>query len=416
MTLAALLAARWFGPASWGQLGILLAGVQLISMVGDGFFPTIIKYVSEARALGRANAPAVGWRLMWVSVAALSAASAALCIVSYAVFSHQVEGRWIILAMGLAIARAWRPCLEGIYRGLQLFRAPALAGATSAVLTAGSIIVAAALGYRVTAYLLIMLSGSALNCILLGVAYQRSFKKQPKAVGHQQTEPADLSTEPATEADQQAPEPRTSEFLRYSFPLAMRGIWTFLFLKINIWMLGAMASDTDAGQFRLTDQFLTLPTLVLSAVLAAVAPRIVQAQLAGKAHLELFISRVYGLMFALTLPLAFFFWFNQPVIGRLFPAYGEASQMLAYFAPAMLIIGVGYAASIVPVQGGKPGLALGITIVSGIANVICAYVGYKIWGVKGLAIATACVHFLTYFIGTIVIHWAFGLRFRIRFS
>lgn len=397
MTLAALLATRWFGPEAWGQLGVLLSGVLLVTAMGDGFWPTIIKYVSEARATDNPAAPRIGWRAMGWSVAALSSLGILVALAGLIGFSQRITFTWVFLSLLLAIGRGWRASFDGIYRGLQYFRTVAVAGSVTVSLTAAALIFFSAMGYRVSTWLAVMVVGIMANCLWLTVSFRRRyFKDSPKTI---------------TTADLNSP-----DFFRYSMPLVFRGLATFLFLKINILMLGIMASDYDAGQFRLTDQFLTIPSLVLSSVLAAVSPRIVASQLAGPHHLELLLSRVYGLMLALTAPLALFFWFNKPILQFFFPAYAPASTMLTYFAPAMMAIGVGFAASLVPVQAGKPGLAMVITVVSGFGNVVAAYIGIKLGGVYGLALGSAIVHFLTYTVGTAVIHKAFGLRFRIRFS
>jgi O-antigen/teichoic acid export membrane protein len=420
MTLATLLAARMFGPVSWGQLGILLAGVQLVSTIGDGFFPTIIRFVSEARAKGNPDAPHIGWRCMWISVGTLLLISAILAGAALAVFSSQVTALWVGLAMLLAVSRGWRASFDGIYRGMQYFRTPAVAGSVCVAATAGGILYFAAHGYRVSAYLGVMLVGMVANCLWLAVAYHgrygRADARKASAASAMQSDQAGEAVDGGSAPNLDSGDYTARAYLKYSLPLALRGIWTFLFLKINIWMLGAMASEYDAGQFRLTDQFLTIPSLLLSSLLLAVAPRIVAAQVGGKYSLELLLSRVYGLVLVLTIPLALFFWFNEPIITWLFPDFAPASRMLTYFAPAMVVMGLGFAASIVPVQAGKPGLALGITVVSGIANVLMAYIGFKVGGVYGMAIGTAIVHFLTYALGVVVTHWAFGLRFRVRFS
>lgn len=396
MTVASLLAARWFGPASLGQLAILLAGVQLVTYLGDGFFPTIIKYVSEAKARDNSGAALLGWRFAGTSVGVLILAAVVMGFVSFAFFQSQLTITLVLLAVALAVARGWRAVLDGCYRGMQEFRIPAVIGSLCTTIMAGCIIGFAAAGYRVTMYLGVMLAGMAINCLCLAWAYHRRFLRAEKPT----------TTTP----------PPTKDFLRYSLPLALRGVASFLFLNINILILGGISSLEDVGQFRLTNQFLTIPALILSSVLSAVAPRVAAAQMGSDSDLGLFLSRVYGLMLILTIPLALLFWFNEPFIRLFFPAYGPAGQMLAFFAPAMAVMGLGYASSILPVQGGKPGLALGISVTSGLVNVIVAYIGLRVYGVMGLAMATAVVHFCTYLASVAITHRAFGIPFRVRFS
>lgn len=396
MTLASLLAARWFGPTSLGQLAILLAGVQLVTLLGDGFFPAIIKYVSEAKARHNPAAALLGWRFAWLSVGVLFIAALIMGVGSLYFYHSQLTLTLALLAVALAVTRGWRSVLDGCYRGLQEFRIPAFIGSLSTTIMAGCIIGFAAAGYRVKMYLGVMASGMAINCLVLAWAYRRKFLTSKPG--------ATMTLIP------------NSEFLRYSLPLALRGLSSFLFLNINILMLGGFASLADAGQFRLTNQFLTIPALILSAVLSAVAPRIAAAQSGGQHQFEMFLSRVYGLMLILSIPLAIFFWLNAPLLNQLFPAYVPASRMLSFFAPAMAVMGLGYAASIIPVQAGKPGLAFVFSAISGLVNVGAAYVGLKAYGVIGLAIATASVHFCTYLAAIVVTHRVFRIPFHIRFS
>src|SRR5690606_32718888 len=227
-------------------------------------------------------------------------------------------------------------------------------------------------GYRVSAYMAVMATGTLANCIWLALVFRK--KLLEKANVPRQSLPVS-----------------SKEFLKYSLPLAFRGLSAFLFLKINVWILGDLATEYNTGQFRLTDQFLTIPALLLSAVLAAITPRIAAAQMAGHASLSAFLAKTYGLMLAMTLPLALFFWWNAPVIVTIFPEFAPASHMLTYFAPAMAVQGVGYAASVLLVQGGYPGSATLLTVIPGLCNLVAAYTGFRLGGVYGLAIGTAAV-------------------------
>ncbi len=397
MTVATLLAAKWFGPVAWGQLAIVLTGVQLISMIADGFYGAVLKFVSDASARQDPASARIGWHFGWLSILVLFFLSALLGISSFAGYSSDLLPVWIVLAVILATARGWRAVFDGGFRGHQQFRAPAIAGIVCSATMAGAIIALSAVGYRVTAYLAVMAAGTLLNSAWLAMVYRNQILQ-----GRSQVESGHA--------------PDSNDFVRYAMPLAFRGLAAFLFIKVNVWILGDLATKYDTGQFRLADQFITIPTLVLSAVLAAITPRLAQAQLEGHAHLSMMLSKVYGFMLVLTLPLAIFFWWNGPLITWLFPEYGPASEMLRYFAPAMVVQGVGYAASVLLVQGGHPGAAFFLTLFPGIANVAAAYFGFKWNGVFGLTLGTAVVHFITYTATIIVAHRLLRLPFRIRFS
>lgn len=396
MTLATLLAARWMGPIAWGQLGILLTGAQLVSMVADGFYGTIIKVVSEERARENAGVAQLASRLVWLTTLILLGLSVLVEAATYVWFPDKLQGGWVLAGVLVAASRGWRTAYDGAYRGFQEFSLPALAGIVCTSGTAGAIIALTAAGHGVGAYLTVMAAGLIVNCLWLAAAFY--FKVRPR-VGGQQTRETPWKIE---------------KFIRYSVPLAWRGAVGFLFLKINIWMLAALSTDFDAGQFRLTDQFLTIPALLLSAVLAAIAPRVPAAALEGREALERLAGRVNGLMLGLSIPLALFFWFNGPILQRIFPSYVLSSEMLAYFAPSMLVMGIGYSASIFLIQGGQPGAAFLITLVSGVANVAFAWLGFRWGGVKGLALGTGVVHFTSYVVTVLVTNRLFRIPFQVR--
>lgn len=390
MTVAALVATKWFGPAKFGQLALLLTGVQLIANLGDGLSNTLVKVISDARNKANVNAAALAWRYIWITLAIIICLSLVMGTFLVAVFGDSLTVRWIMLAVGLAIARTWRSAFDGVYRGIREFRVPAIAGIVCTMFMSGSIIALTLYGFGVGSYITVMAVGSAVNCFWLLSAF--------KGVADYKINPGEGQA-------------RSTEFFRYCIPLTLRAGLAFLFIKVNVWILGWLETDTQmAGQFRLTDQFLTIPALVLSAVLAAVAPRISEAQAKGIEVLSGLVVKVYGFMLLLTFPMALALLLNGPIMQWLFPDYMWASRMLVYFAPSMLVMGLGYTASIALIQGGRPGAAFLITLAAGIANVLAAWLGHRAGGVMGLAAGTAAVHFCTYLLNCVAAHKLLGLR------
>ena len=396
MTVASFLVVRWFGPQLWGQMGILLAGVQLITMMSDGFSSGIIRFVSQGRGDEPESNSMVGWQLAWFTSAIMCAVSIALGMGAWALSGFSSNFSLIILAIFLATFRTSRAALDSALRGLRTFDISAVAGIICAVLMAGSIIYFTASGYRIAAYLGVMVLFTAANCVWLGIAFKVRFGNVSEAFSISRA--------------------LCREFIVFSFPLVMRGLSGFLAMKVNIWFIGWLATDADAGQFRLADQFLTIPALLFSAILSAIAPRIAKAQLDGNESFTDLFARMNGLMLVVAIPVAVCFLFNGYVINFLFPGFEMASKMLVAYAPSILIMGLCYSSSIVVVQGGKPKAAFWLSFLPSVANVFFVFVGFYMGGVMGLVIGSAILQFATFIAWIVVTHKLFKVPFKLKFK
>lgn len=395
MALVTFLVAYWFKPSLLGQLGMLLAGVQLIVMISDGFPAAIIRFVSGHQAEKDTGAEVLGWNLCWYSLALVSVGAVLMGLVFWAIPIEGMATWWIVLAVLLTIARTGRAIFDSLFRALRHFTLPVLAGTLCTLLLSLAICYFSYRGHRVGYYLGMMVIFTALNTLWLIVGL---------ITRHRVTvAPAPL-------------EPRVKRsFYEFIAPLAMRGAIGFLFLKINIWIIGWLATDTDAGHFRLTDNFLTIPMLLTSSVLSAIAPRIVQVQAQGSEALQAFMSRIYGLMVVLAVPFVTIFLLGHPLVMRFFPDYEQSAVMLLMFVPATAVMGIGYASSVLIIQGGYPAVAFWLTLIPSLANVLLVFAGFALGGTMGLMAATATVHFITYAATTVVAHRLFRIPFRIRF-
>src|SRR5690606_2798731 len=68
MTIASLVATRYFGPVKFGQLALLLTGVQLIANLGDGLYNSLVKVISDGRAREESGVGYRAWRFLWIAL------------------------------------------------------------------------------------------------------------------------------------------------------------------------------------------------------------------------------------------------------------------------------------------------------------------------------------------------------------
>lgn len=386
MTIAVFLTARLFGDVLLGQLGVFLAGVQLITMMGDGLYPGIIRQVSGEHSTNQQRATKMGWILCWTTICLGLGVTCVLGIAAIGIGGTFGTISWVLLAAAIAVLRVARTSFESAFRAMGEFKWPCIAGATSIGAGAVLIVILAIQGYRVSMYLSVQAGALLLNSIILAILFARMLRR---------TGAASLTID----------EDIRKDFLSYTAPLVTRGVVSFLYLKVNIWLIWMMASDADAGQFRLVDQMLTLPRLVMSAALAAFAPRITP-NITDPIRLGQITGKIQGVMLALSLPCSLLFIASPIVLLPLFPQFEPACRMLQYYAPVLPITGLAFAASILLTYGGFPKTVLWVSVGASIANVAGVYCGLYWNGVFGAMIAMSIIHGIT---GLVMISLAYRL-------
>src|SRR5690606_25792818 len=136
--VASFTAAGLFGPVAWGQLGVVLTGVQLISMIGDGFYAAVLKFVADAQARKDPASAAIGWHFGWMAIMILFILALLLGLGAITGYRMELSPARIVLAVVLAAARVWRSVVDGGFRGHQESRVPAVAGSLCSALMAGA--------------------------------------------------------------------------------------------------------------------------------------------------------------------------------------------------------------------------------------------------------------------------------------
>lgn len=398
LTLAVLVVARLFGPELFGRLGLYLIGVQFVSVLADGLLASQVKSVSEKIPSGLGAAARVGWQGAFSITGAATLLTLLLFLVIAAIRPARLELELplLLIAAAAAVTRVAKSTMEAACRGLHSFGPPLKVGSTVAVAQAATLIGAAALGYRVAAYLAIMTGFQMINALGLALIFRRRYQPQSSVSG------------PDGRAD-------LAQMFGYSVPLLLRSLVTFLSLRANVVLIACFSTERDVGNYRLAEQFLNLIMLVVGAMLAPFAPKV--AELSGrgeKERLQTLTSRVHGALLVFGLAAALVFFFNAPLVTRLFPEYGEASRMITVLTLLPLSFALSYPLSIVLVQGGKAPVAFWISVGGGLLNLALVALLARTHGGLGAVWGTMTAH-LTIGLATIVaVKTLFGLKIRPR--
>lgn len=399
MTVAGLLVARWFGEVLLGQLMVILAGVQLITMMADGLYAGIVRQVSGARVEDPVKALKVGWLLIWTTIGLAVLASGVL-IGAVLLSQHRYAVvSWLFFAACITVGRVARTSFEAAFRSMGEFRIPALVGGVTIGSGAVIITILAAAGMRVTMYLAVQAAVLAVNSIIIGWLYRR----RSRQAGVQES--GDLLV-------RGKPDPRV-ELIKYTFPLVMRGAVAFLYLKVNIWLILAMASDGDAGQFGFFDRVVTLPRLLMSACLAAFAPRVVPA-LGNRMNLSILTGRIQGIMLMMSVPFSILFLLSPWLILPFFPQYGPACTMLQIYAPVLPLTGLAFAGSVLLMQGGFPKVVMWLSIWASVGNIVLVYLTLRFSGVLESMVMMSFVHAASAGAFILMTYRLLDIRFKIR--
>ena len=400
LTLAVLPIANIFGPVEWGFLGTLLVAVQLLSMIGDGLYASEVRFISESHDVDSAYSAALGWFLFLITLS-IAAGLSALALVGAGLWAETDASQIVLFVLTAAagLSRVAKSSIETVFRARRDFDNPAMAGICSVIPMAITLFVAAALGGRVASYLAILAMFQTANALWLAWVYMSNMSQNGISAvfdGMKHT---------------------ARGFISYSWPLMARGVVTFGYLKVNLWLIAWLVGTADAGQYRLADQFLTIPALLMSAALASFAPRISVAQKSDDPNQLLRLSaRMYGVMILLSIPFAVGAVFNGIILIPLFPKFAIASQILKWFSIVLLGQGVFFGGSILMVQGGFPVITFLFTLVASIANITFIYFGARSSGLWGTIEAMICVQIVTGVVGVWLAHALLKLPFRVSFK
>jgi len=391
LTVAVLVVARLFGAELFGRLGLYLTGVQFVTMVLDGLVAAVLKRTAESQ---NRNAKLLPTAFRMLALVLLITAPLALATLGVVKLSNPTLA-WPALALALLVAltRGTKMTLEAVARGVNNFSTPAWCGIVTALPYAALLIAVARAGHRIEAYLLITVVYQAANTLLLLASLWRTDSRGEEG-------PADVSG-----------------VVGYAAPLMLRGAIGYLYLRVNTPLIAMFVIDAaELGYFRLAEQVLTIPLIVLGAILTPFAPRVAEHWKRGErdqlAHLT---ARVYGVITALMVCLAAVFLASHIPISFWFPAYATTAKMLQAYSIVLVLQGLAYAASVLLVQTQYAGTATWLSALAGAINIAFVFVALKLGhGALGAVVATAIAHTLISILVVVIAHRKVGLPFRIR--
>lgn len=396
LTLVSLVVARIYGPHLFGILALVLSGAQWISMVVDGFIIAQMRAVAEEATRQIEAAARVGWRCVGGALG-LSLALSLLLVLGVFLWRLELLTDWwpeIAAAVFVAVSRLGKYAIEAAFRGLRNFAIPALWACLLAPLQAAALIVLAMKGYGPFWYLMVMGGFQTLNMGLLALSYARQYFRAP-------AEPAQATL---------------ASVFAYAVPLLPRGALGYFHFKVNTVILAAFFGEAAAGHFGLAERVLLVPLLLYGVIVNAVSPRVAALKATGDEEgLRAMTHRTYGLVLAVSFPLAAAFLLNGLVIRPLFPQYTDATEMVQWLGWCLPLLGLSYVATgAILVQGGHPKAALWVSLATGVVNVAAVWLGARFGGPVLAVAGGSLAQIAASIAGIIVTHRLLNLPFRLR--
>lgn len=401
-TVTLLVIMRQFGPVNFAVLNLFTTSTMFFQKVVDGLASSLVKSVAEMAGRDRAKAFGIGWWGAGVATAVVASMGLAGVAGFAALRPEYAREHWLLIALTYiyGVLQFARQFVEAALRGLKRFSAtfPAVAGV--AVAQAAVSLVSAYYGMGVAEYLGLLAYFTGFQLVLLALACVResrldgvTFARGPELRGP------------------------LKELVRYSRPLVLRGMISFFYMKVNIYVVDGYTNKFEAGQYAAADRFLMIPQLVIGAFLATLAPRIAEKVSSGdREGLSYLMSRAYGAMLTLVAPFVILFLLAEYPIRWFFPAYLPAAALLRIFAASIIVTGFSTLCSGgLLVFGGRANVTTVVAAFGAILNVTTAYFFVRWWGAYGSALSILVVSWVVGLTEICLAHYFFKLPFRIRF-
>lgn len=203
-----------------------------------------------------------------------------------------------------------------------------------------------------------------------------------------------------------------SEFWRFAAPRGLAGMLQVAVIWLNILLLGALATTTEAGIFAAASRFTGVGTFALQAVGATIAPQIsaLLARDEPRRAETVFQTATWWLM-ALSWPMYAAMVVFAPFLMRVFGAEFVAGQtVLVILSLAMLaLIGTGNNKIVLLMAGGS-GWNLAITTASLACNIVLALILIPRFGMNGAAFAFGATIVLDQVLTTLVVRYRLKLQ------
>lgn len=393
ITLLMLVVTKKFGPELVGCLGVVMAGVQLVVMMGDGLFISLIRSIATKFEISHVEGKRIVGGLALIAIG--TGAIISLLVGTIGLFVSSELGinstLWIFLGICVAITRVGKSCCEAALRAVRDFRTPMIAGSVFTVVAVIIGIVLVSNGFKVSAYLTLMSLSQFFNILYLLYRISR------------------FSPVFFSGVDKML----IWDFFDYSKILAFRGFVSFFYFQVNVILIALLSSPTEAGYYRFFSMFLTFSPLILSSILNGFAPRIVGTVEKGGHEISVLLGKMYGYCLLSTIPFVIIFAAAPFLIEIFFSDFVIISPAFLIFIPVTIVQVFGYAGTLTMSHGGYSKVSFYLSLFPALFNVLAILIAFAFGDFHDSIWVMAIIYCLTNVISCYLTHHYFKAKFRI---
>lgn len=396
ITLLMLVIMKQFGPELFGRLGVILAGVQLVTMTCDGIFVSLIRTISAKFEISEEEGRKIAGAFCAVTILVGGIIGLLVGGISLigVVAGYSDYILWVLLGTSVAISRIGKSAAEATLRSLRDFRTPLLTGGFFAFITA---IVGFALvmnGFRVSGYLALISLTQLGNVFVLLICLSQKSGLHPIKLWRDNRS-------------------GIYEYFSYSKFLIVRGFIAFLYFQVNVPLVAFMVSAADAGYYRFLNIFMSFSPLILSSLLNGFAPRIIGTVERSKEETGKLLGKMYYISLLSTIPFAILFLAAPFWIKVFYADFSPIAAAFVLFIPVTIVQAFGYAASILLTHGGFPKTTFYLAFIPALLNIVATVVGIQLAGLYGGIIGAVIIYIGTNLATCYYAHKNFGIPFKI---
>lgn len=391
--------ARFFDPALFGYLMVLLAIVAFFQRPFEGMTQSLIRTVAQEARDSYQRGAATGlfgaFVIILISLGTLSITLYGSTILYPETWtSSQLT---IILLYVYTVFFFGKIALEAVFRGLKHFSVPAR---ISAVLYPLHMIVAVVLlmaGMKLDGYLATLVAASGLNFAALFamlVRFGAPIHRQP------------FNRERAAIRDS----------LSYSSSLVVRGFIGFFNLKVNVLIVATLLSEEQAGYYGFAERVVMLPLIALGAFVVILGPRIAEKFASNdRTQLIRLVHRSYAGSLAIALPFSIVLLLSPLYVPPLFPDFAPSVLIIQVFAIYIAASGFNLVTSgALMIYGDQARMALIFAVIGAVNNLVLVLLFINLSGSVGAALGTALSASINAALFTSWAHRLYGIPFGLR--
>lgn len=392
--------AKWLQPEGFGLFSLTMAIISLFGLFADfGITESSSKFVAENLATENGipksviKAGAILSLVLGLTVSAICLLSAN-SIANWQGYDELAgllkAGTLLIIFININVLG------DGIFRGAQDFKSPAIINIVVRPLQLLSIVLLVKLNYGVEGAVWGLTLGFGLSAaISLGIVYLHIYRpvKEKLEIGV-----------------------ALKKVFFYSLPIGISSFSYFLYTRVDIILLGYFSGTVQVANYNVADRIYQLPLMLVSAFVIVLAPIVTREYARGNYNkLQEIFARSESFMFFLMIPISIaIFVLSGPVIRWLLPSYQESVVLLRILAPLIILKGIGgVATGGFLVSTGNAGMLAKITLFGAFLNLVFDLLLIPRYGAIGAMITTTVIHSFTIVLSICYLLSKLKLRLRI---